>query len=60
MVFDQRGILSWLCKASLEEQSPEQMGHWNSIAVMSAEHALSHHSQDMSTLQRLSLKLKAM
>ena len=33
-------ILWWLCKPNLEAQSLEQVGHWNSVVVMSAENAL--------------------
>ena len=38
---DHPWILWWLCKPSLEAQSlQEQVGHWSSVAVMSAENAL--------------------
>ena len=40
MLYDHLWILWWLCKLSLGGQSLEQVGHWNSIIVMSAEDAL--------------------
>ena len=39
-LYDHLWILWWLCKLSLGGQSLEQVGHWNSIIVMSAEDAL--------------------
>ena len=40
VLYDHVWILWWLCKLSLGGQSLEQVGHWNSIIVMSAEDAL--------------------
>ena len=37
---DHPRILWWLCKPNLEAQSLEQVGHWNSVVVISAENAL--------------------
>ena len=37
---DHPWILWWLCKPNLEAQSLEQVGHWNSVVVISAENAL--------------------
>ena len=37
---DHPRILWWLCKPNLEAQSLEQVGHWNSVVVISAENVL--------------------